>query len=219
MQSNRVASFSHVSTCISQINPADCSAVSCAPAMFSHDTTDVMSFGAVALLSLSRQCPCASHAGAAFIATFNCNALWALFYVMTLSINDPLPYLCRLCTCCSTYTRIHRTTRRITPPSLALTFYVVVTVHVRTLSYALTLAISCLHSSIAKLLRQFTRAPRATCSVGHRHSRHHLLLRPSYWLRISLGQASDRYPAPTRVPSPRSSTLDTSLSFSASCCC
>jgi hypothetical protein len=30
--------------------------------------------------------------GAAFVATFNCNALWALFYVMTLSINDPLPY-------------------------------------------------------------------------------------------------------------------------------
>jgi len=51
-----------------------------------------MSFGAVALLSLSLQCPCASHAGAAFVATFNCNALWVLFYVMTLSINDPLPY-------------------------------------------------------------------------------------------------------------------------------
>jgi hypothetical protein len=49
--------------------------------MCSHDTTDVMSFGAVALLNLSLQCPCASHAGAAFVATFNCNALWALFYV------------------------------------------------------------------------------------------------------------------------------------------
>ena len=142
----------------------------------------------------------------------------AVLRVMTLSINDPLPYLCRLRTCCSTYTRMYRTTRRITPPSLALTFYVVVTVHVRTLSYALTLAISCLHSSIAKLLRQFTRAPRATCSVGHRHSRHHLVLRPSCWLRTSLGQASDRYPAPARVPSPRHSTSDTSPSWLASCC-
>jgi len=139
---------------------------------------------------------------------------------MTLSINDPLPYYYSPSPAYFTVNLAHaaQSTRRITPPSLALTFYVVVTVHVRTLSYALTLAISCLHSSIAKLLRQFTRAPRATCSVGHRHSRHHLL-RPSCWLRISLGQSSDRYPAPTRVPSPRSSTLDTSLSSSASCCC
>jgi len=59
--------------------------------MCSHDTTDVMPFGAVALLSLSLQCLCASHAGAAFVATFNCNALWALLTVMTLSINDPSP--------------------------------------------------------------------------------------------------------------------------------
>ena len=39
----------------------DCSAVSCAPATCSHDTTDVMSFGAVALLSLSLQCPPVIH--------------------------------------------------------------------------------------------------------------------------------------------------------------
>jgi hypothetical protein len=159
-----MASLSHVSTCSPQINPADCSAVSCAPAMCSHDTTDVMLFGAVALLSLSLQCPCASHARCCLCRDVQLQrVVGAVLRVMTLSINDPLPYLCRLCTCCSTYTRMYRTTRRITPPSLALTFYVVVTVHVRTLSYALTLAISCLHSSIAKLLRQLTRA---------RHARH-----------------------------------------------
>ena len=140
--------------------------------------------------------------GAAFVATFNCNALWALLTVMTLSINDPLPYYYSLLPFASL------STLRMLPslldasiprPHLLLSSRFVLLHNARTLLHVspVLFVLSLFHPVIPR--RQFT-CP--TCLAGRRRR----LLRPSCRPRASRVLVTTPYRVPARRSSPRIST-------------